>query len=237
MIAIIGRGNVASHLFRALQDKIEVVLVNPHTLEELPDNPEVILLAVKDDAIKEVASKINRPQALIAHTAGSVEMKELEGFSKEFGVFYPLQTFSKDVTLQYSEIPVFVEGSSPEKVKKLRDIAALFSAHVKEADSSSRKVLHLASVFACNFTNALALISKDLLEQSDIDFTVILPLMKQTVEKLNVMPPEKAQTGPAVRGDRGILYQHCRMLNSNPDIQQIYALLSELIQKRIVNKH
>lgn len=229
MIAIIGRGNVASHLYKALKDKTEVCLVNSHSLEGFPPNPEIILICVSDDAIDQVANKIPSGNSIIAHTSGSVPMRVLEKKGFKAGVFYPLQTFSKDAELNYKEIPVFIEGSTKDVVESLKKLASIFSDDVREADSDARKQLHLASVFACNFTNALASISKDLISQSKIDFSALLPLMKQTIEKLRYLSPKEAQTGPAVRKDLKVIESHLKMLGNKPEIQELYSRLTKII--------
>lgn len=229
MIAIIGNGNVASHLNKALGDKTEVVSVNSHTLANLPDNADVILICVTDSAIKQVVQKLPETKAIIAHTSGSVGLDIFEGKSCETGVFYPLQTFSKEKPLNYEEIPVFIEGSSSEAVRKLKNLASLFSKDVREADSKARRQIHLASVFACNFTNALAGIAEELLQETGVDFSVLIPLLKETVNKLEILSPKAAQTGPAVRKDMEILKKHLSMLETKPEIQKIYSEISELI--------
>ena len=240
MIAIIGRGNVASHLFNALKDKTNVCLVNPHTLEGFPMDPEIILISVSDNAIGEVLDKLPETSAIVAHTAGSIPMDILKDKTEKYGVFYPLQTFTKDTPLDYSEIPVFIEGSSPEIESKLRNLAALFSQNIHVASSEVRKNLHLASVFACNFTNALAGVSENILQDSGLSFKVLLPLMKQTLAKLENLSPKEAQTGPAVRGDTNVINAHLQMLESNPALQQLYLTLSHLINpslnKTLFNK-
>ncbi|MCH5235208.1 MAG: DUF2520 domain-containing protein [Muribaculaceae bacterium] len=230
MIAIIGNGNVASHLHTALKDKTEVVLVNSRTLEGLPENPDIVLISVSDNAIEEVAQRLPKTDAIVAHTSGSTPMTILK--EDKIGVFYPLQTFTKGVELNYSEIPVFIEGSSPTVVEKLKELAQLFSNDVREADSESRRKLHLASVFACNFTNALAGISEEILKDSGIDFSVILPLMRQTLNKLGKLSPKEAQTGPAVRGDTVVMDKHLDMLESKPEFQHIYKQFSKIIKDR-----
>ena len=231
MIAIIGRGNVASHLFTAIKEKTEVVMVNPHTLEDLPEKAEIILLCVSDKAISEVFNKLSVSGSIIAHTSGSMPMDILKGNSPNFGVIYPLQTFTKGLKMTYDNIPVFIEGSNPDTVEKLKHVASLISEDIREADSNERKKLHLASVFACNFTNALAGISEEILKDSGIDFSAILPLMDQTVKKLKTLSPKEAQTGPARRGDKDVMKVHLKMLEQNPDIQKIYSLLSAQISK------
>ena len=229
MIAIIGGGNVATHLYEAFKSRTQVCLVNPRTLEGLPDNPEIILISVSDNAIAELIEKLPQSNAIIAHTAGSIPIDILKRKFKNTGVFYPLQTFTKGVPLDYSEIPVFIEGSSYEVVEKLKTIASLVSNIVTEADSEKSKTLHLASVFACNFTNALAGISYDILKDSEIDFKVLLPLMQQTVSKLREKTPREAQTGPAVRKDTKVMEAHLKMLDGSPDKKEIYSLLSDYI--------
>lgn len=231
-VAIIGRGNVATHLYEALKNKAELTLVNPHTLENMPENPDIILISVSDRAISEVAAKINDQNAVIAHTAGSVPMSILNDISRNIGVFYPLQTFTKGVALDYSSIPVFIEGSNMETGNQLKSLAYLFSNEVVEADSEARKKLHLASVFACNFTNALAAIASDILKDSGIQFDTIIPLMEQTVNKLHYLSPKDAQTGPAVRGDKNVMDMHSSMLKTNPQYQKLYSLLSNIIYNK-----
>ena len=239
MIAIIGNGNVATHLLEALKKHTEVCMVNPRTLEGMPQNPEMILISVSDDAIGEVTSKIEDTRAIIAHTSGSVPMSVLgKSGDKEpsemdrIGVLYPLQTFTKEVVLDYSEIPVFIEGSAPEVADALKKVATMFSNDVREANSEDRKKLHLASVFVCNFTNALAGIGEEILKESGMDFSVLQPLLKQTVNKLQNLSPVEAQTGPAVRNDERVIDAHLKMLQGNPLMHQIYSLLTARIKEQ-----
>ena len=236
MVTIIGRGNVASHFYEALKYKTEVCMVNPRTLENLPENSDYIILAVSDNSINELAERIPTSNAIIAHTSGSIPMDVLKKTGNNYGVFYPLQTFTKGLKLNYSEIPVFIEGSSNYSVSKLKDLAALFSNDIREADSDKRRKLHLASVFACNFTNKLAGIANNILRETDIDFSALLPLMKQTVDKLAYLSPEESQTGPAVRGDTTVMEKHLMMLDKQPELQDLYKTLSSLISKDHVSK-
>ena len=229
-ITIIGNGNVANHLYSAFKGAADVNKVDSRTLDGLNQPMDVILICVSDNAIEEVASRVADIDAIIAHTSGSVSLSALKG--KKTGVFYPLQTFTKGVELDYKEIPVFIEGSDPSTVSKLKEVGSLFSNKIIMADSESRKKLHLASVFACNFTNALAGISEETLKDTGIDFSVILPLMKQTINKLYKLSPKEAQTGPAVRGDNNVIEDHLKMLASNPGVQEIYKQLSQLIKER-----
>ena len=230
-IAIIGQGNVGSHLFNALKDKAIVETVNPRTLENLPSDADLILICVSDNAIEEVVSRLPESNAVIAHTSGSIGMNVLKEQGGKYGVMYPLQTFTKGVDLNYKEIPVFLEGSNLETLEILKETAALFTEDIRYADSEQRRQLHLASVFTCNFVNALAAIGEDLLKKSGIDFSAVRPLMKQTVNKLDLLTPQEAQTGPARRKDTKVLETHLSMLSSKPEYQLIYRLLTETIQK------
>ena len=230
MISIVCKGNVATHLYEAFKNKVDVVMVNPHTLEDLPTHSDIIIVCVSDNAIEEVVSRLPQSNAIVVHTSGSMPMDILQSHTKFYGVMYPLQTFTKGVFLNYEEIPVFIEGMNDNVVKKLKTIAALFSKDIREADSVSRLKLHIASVFACNFINALARISKDLMDESGIDFSALKPLMKQTINKLDVLSPKEAQTGPAVRGDSMVINRHLEMLSSRPEIQNLYQQLTDIIQ-------
>lgn len=230
-VAIIGSGNVASHLVKALAGKIDVVQVNPHTLENLPETTDIALISVKDSAIESVAQALHHRAKVIAHTSGSVPLSSLEGNAPMTGVFYPLQTFTKDVDLNYGEIPFFIEGNTPETESLLSDLASLISPEIHHANSEDRKRLHLASVFACNFTNCLIGASQEILSESGIDFRVMLPLLRQTLDKLNTLSPSQAQTGPAVRKDYPVMEAHMSMLEKNPMLQTIYKDISSQIIK------
>lgn len=230
MVAIIGNGNVAFHLFQAFKEKTEVILVNSHTMENFPENPDFVMICVSDDAINAVSKKIPDTKAIIAHTSGCTPMDILNHRGENTGVFYPLQTFSKEAKLNYKEIPVFIEGRNPEVVAKLKKLASLFSDDIREVDSFTRKRLHLSSVIACNFTNALMGIAHDILSESGIDYSVLLPLMKHTIEKLNYLSPKEAQTGPAVRGDSKVIKEHIKLLEDKPEFLNIYSLLTKYIE-------
>lgn len=229
IISIIGRGNVAFHLSKAFANNHELHCVNPHTLEGLPDNSDIVIIAVKDDAIGEVASKLRGRALCIAHTSGSVAMNILEGCAAHTGVIYPLQTFSKEKALNYEEIPFFIEGSDETAENLLSGVALSISGSVRKADSSQRELIHIAAVFACNFVNHLIGIANEILAEGDMDYKLLLPLIKETIDKLNILPPHEAQTGPAARKDMGIVGSHIDKLNYKPDLRQIYSLLSERI--------
>lgn len=246
MIAIVGSGNVAHHLYEALKGKTEVKQVNSRTLQGMPVEPDLILMCVSDDAIAEVAEKLRianinheQSQPILVHTAGSVSMDVLKDKSDKIGVFYPLQTFSKESDLDYSCIPVFIEGNTEEVKEKLREVAELITQDIRYADSATRQRLHLASVFACNFTNAMAIMAEDILKDTGLPFSTLLPLMHQTVKKLDHLEPKASQTGPAKRNDRQVIEHHLEMLEKHGEegvyagnyLKDIYALISDYIQE------
>lgn len=231
-VNIVGRGNVATHLCKALSDKCEVNCVNPHTLEGLNQYADFIIISVKDEAISEVASQLTNCRGIVAHTSGSTPMSVLKEFSSNgYGVFYPMQTFSKDVDLCYQEIPFFIEGSDENTTNQLSRLAGLISENVEKADSEKRRCLHLASVFACNFVNHLWTLSSEILEESDIDFNLLLPLIKETTRKLSRTTPFAGQTGPAIRNDEDIMKLQRESLSDKPDLLEIYEKISESIIK------
>lgn len=231
-ISIVGAGNVGSHLAGWLETDHNVTLVSSRTLDNLPPESDVIIIATKDDVIPEVAEKVRGKAELIVHTSGSVPVSVLDGCAPKTGVFYPLQTFTKGVEMEKSEVPVFIEGSEEGAARTLSDIARTFTGHIYHAGSEERKKLHVAAVFACNFTNALIGMADGLLKEDGFDYTVLLPLIRQTIGKLSSIDPEKAQTGPAARGDRRVVESHIRMLESHPEYQEIYRAISQFIMKK-----
>lgn len=236
-ITIIGTGNVASHLCVALAGKTdELYNISSRTPEEIPLDSDLYILAVSDDAIPEVAARMPSVKGVVAHTAGSVAMQTLSPCFDRIGVLYPLQTFTKGVDVDYSEIPVFIEGNSPETVSMLSDTAALFSRHIYPADSERRRLLHVASVFACNYVNGLWCIADDMLRKDGLSLEVLLPLIKATASKITRMSPAEAQTGPASRGDTGVMRSHLQMLQDNPTLSEIYRRLGDNILTRSGHK-
>lgn len=233
-VAVIGTGNVATHLLRALDGKVNLHQVNPHSFEGMPGYADIVIISVKDSVIESVAENVSGKHGVVAHTSGSVPMSALAGKAGEYGVFYPLQTFSKNIELDYSEIPFFIEGNTPQASEALSNLAGLISNSVREVDSDSRKVLHLASVIACNFSNALVGIADDILREKGMDYTVLLPLLRQTIAKLYRLTPSEAQTGPASRLDMNVVDSHEAMLldMGKSNLAEIYKDISDEIIKK-----
>ena len=233
-IVLIGRGRLATNLEHALlQAGHDVVSINSRTLESLPLEADVFVVAVKDAALTDVlrAATKGRKDQLFVHTAGSMPMNLFAGLTAHYGVFYPMQTFSKERLVDFNEISVFLETNDVASMERLKMLAATLTPHVYELDSEGRKHLHLAAVFACNFVNHCYALSAEVLKAKGLPFSVMLPLVDETAQKVHELSPKDAQTGPAVRGDQNVMQMQAGMLADIPAVKQIYEALSNDIQR------
>jgi predicted short-subunit dehydrogenase-like oxidoreductase (DUF2520 family) len=188
-------------------------------------------VALKDSAFEEVLPQINFQNKLLVHCSGSMPLSCLEKYSENIGVFYPLQTFSKDREVDFAEIPVFVEANSPENEKKLVQMAEKISGRASVLNSEKRLNLHISAVFACNFVNHFYTIAAEVLKSKEIPFEVLNPLILETARKVQNLEPVLAQTGPAVRFDENVISKHLDALQEFPEFQKLYELVSESIYK------
>lgn len=242
-IVILGGGNVAYHLTNALlqNSAANVVQVYNRSLEkincfknstsitnnlsELKD-ADIYVLAVSDNAISELSSALNLKNKLVVHTSGSMAMEELKSVSNK-GVFYLLQTFSKDRKIDFSTVPICVEAEKGKDLIVLESLAKSISKNCYFINSNQRKSLHVAAVFVNNFVNHLYQIGHEICKQNKVSFEILLPLIKETAEKITTLPPFEAQTGPAKRNDTKTIEKQKKMLNKNQ--QEIYTLLTKSI--------
>ncbi len=249
-VVIIGAGNVATHLAKVLSKSAVILQIfsrnkenadalasqlaeTPITTDNIDDivsEADIYIVSIKDDAIKPLVDKIKANTALWVHTSGSVPMTVFSDKMKRYGVLYPLQTFSRDVDVDIAEVPFFIEGSDVDVQKEISDLARLMSQNIKIADSEQRKRIHVAAVFACNFSNHLWAIAEKILQEGGFDFDVLMPLLRVTLDKAGKVSPAEGQTGPARRGDTGTMSRHLELLDS--DTAQIYRLLSQNIMKQ-----
>ncbi len=199
-------------------------------LKEIETDADLYIFSLKDTALAEVIAQIKPNDGLWVHTAGSMPMTVFEGYTSRYGVFYPLQTFSKAREVDFSVIPFFVEANRPEDVELLKQVASQLSDNVRELSSEKRKQIHLAAVFACNFTNHIYTLSYKLLEKEGIPTDVLLPLIDETAAKIHTLSPKTAQTGPAIRFDENVINKQLAMLD-DPTMKAVYRLLSESIHK------
>ncbi len=191
---------------------------------------DIVIISVSDSAIEEVAAAVatRYPDAIIAHTAGSVAMEALHrAGAVNYGVFYPMQTFSKRRVTDFSKLTVFVEGCSERVVERLEKLARLLTGNVVRATSLQRRYLHVAAVFACNFANAAYCMAAELLAKNGLPFEAMLPLIDETAAKVHSIAPLEAQTGPARRGDTAVMECHLSMLDG--ELKDVYALVSDYI--------
>ena len=173
-------------------------------------------------------------KGLIVHTSGSVEMKVLKNVSSSIGVYYPLQTFYKGASIDWKTTPLLMEANTKSALNKLKRLAASVSNKTKVVDSKSRLQIHLAAVFACNFTNAMYVSAFEVIENnlSKKDTELLLPIMQQSFQKLQTIHPKKSQTGPAMRNDKLVMKKHLQLLKHDKQLSHVYAVLSDLIMRQ-----
>ncbi|MDP2415803.1 Rossmann-like and DUF2520 domain-containing protein [Daejeonella sp.] len=251
-IVILGSGNIATHLGRAFkmagQDISQVWsrdIIHARTLADtlaaepidnmfdLDRSADLFIIAVRDEAIRELALELKLSDQVLVHTSGSTGLSALAGASTKIGVFYPLQTFSKIKSVDFRQIPIIIEANIPEVLATIRAIADRLSEKVIELNSEQRKTLHVAAVFACNFTNHLFGLAQELLEEKGLDYELLKPLIEETLSKIKMNDPVSVQTGPAIREDQATIKAHLELLKHNPALSELYTKLSQ----SIVNLH
>jgi predicted short-subunit dehydrogenase-like oxidoreductase (DUF2520 family) len=249
-IVFIGAGNVATHLTEAFRNTGRKIIqiysrseVTAHALSErsgiphtsdlnlISQDADLYIISVADSALPQIDLSLRIGDKLAVHTSGFHPMEAIKNISNNIGVFYPLQTFSKDHPVVYNNIPLCIEANNNDNLALLEDLALSFTADVRQVDSLQRKKIHLAAVFACNFTNHLYGIAEEILRTCDVPFDIMKPLIKQTAQKIIAMDPNEAQTGPARRNDHLVIEQHLQMFD-DAEMKAIYKMLSEMIIKK-----
>ena len=198
--------------------------------EEIVEDADLYVFSLKDAVLQDVIARVKPNNGLWVHTAGSMPISVFEGLTARYGVVYPLQTFSKSREVDFKKIPFFLEANSSEDEKVLGEVARALSSDVRFLSSEKRMNLHLAAVFACNFTNHMYALAEKILEEQQIPGEVLLPLIDETAAKVHVMSPAQAQTGPAIRYDENVINKHMAMLK-DPDMRNLYELISRSIHK------
>lgn len=252
-ISFIGAGRVAQHLAAVLSQNHQIVQIYSRTLEhaqtlasqvaaiatanitELQSDVDLVIIAVSDQAIAKVIKEVHAQftDVLIVHTSGSTDIQVLAGVHARAGVFYPLQTFSLARKVDWQATPLFVEAVQPHDQAQLVQLANSLSSRVYAYTSSQRLSLHLAAVFACNFSNYCYDMAKQIVDAQQVDFSLLYPLILETANKAVQYDPKQMQTGPAVRGDHNILNMHQQMLENikREDLKNVYNLMSQQILK------
>ncbi|RAR46958.1 Rossmann-like and DUF2520 domain-containing protein [Flavobacterium lacus] len=243
-IVIIGSGNVAQHLITAFlqSDEIELIQVFSRQKESVShlisldkivsDYDEIkeaaiYIIAVSDNAIGEVSSKLPFENRLVVHTSGSMPIEILDSKNRR-GVFYPLQTFTKNKAINFKEIPICLESELADDFMRIEKLAKSISNSVQSISSEQRKALHVAAVFVCNFVNHLYKIGNDICVENQLSFEILKPLIVETAQKIIQLSPENAQTGPAKRNDTETINSHLNFI-SDENQKEIYKLLTKSI--------
>lgn len=249
MITLIGSGNVATWMAQRLQDSLRfpVTQVYSRKLENAwrlaeplkaqaiddiallsPDN-QIFVFALADNAYATLLPKLPFRLPVAFTTSGTVSCQILSPYSSHYGVVYPLQTFSKLQNMKDLEVPLCLESDFVGDQKAVMwELARLLSPTCYEVSERQRARMHVAAVFACNFSNAMYQIAYKLQEENGLPFEMLMPLLRQTVSKLETMTPAEAQTGPAVRHDDNVMQAQLSSLD-NPQWQEIYRLVSSQI--------
>ena len=233
-IVIIGRGNVASNLDYAFRKKgVACQMVSSREGLEYVPAANVYIYAVKDQALPQVAAQlVNKEKSLHLHTSGSMPMSVFGADKPHAGVFYPFQTFSKARLIEdFSTVPVFFEARGIDDISAVYSLALTITSHVYETTQHDRERLHVAGVYACNFTNLMYTLAAELLKDTHIPFSALLPLIDETAAKIHSLAPRDAQTGPARRGDENVMKHHLDILPT-AEQRELYQRLSEEISKR-----
>jgi predicted short-subunit dehydrogenase-like oxidoreductase (DUF2520 family) len=247
-VVILGAGNVATHLFKGFSKTSEVSVVQWYnrslsaiqSYESIVDitddlntlkDVDVYILAVSDDVICELSSKLPFKNKLVVHTSGSVSVYDIDKKHKR-GVLYPLQSFSKNAEMDFANVPICIETIVKACFPILKELSLSLGSPIKRINSDQRRVLHLAAVFVNNFTNQLYRIGHEITESEGAEFDLLKPLILETAKKVQEMSPFKAQTGPAKRNDKKTIKKHLKTLES-----QHHKDIYELLTKSIIHTH
>lgn len=250
-ICILGSGNVAHHLSKALYNAghqiIQVYSRNAVTakkvakrveapyvsdIDGLDKRAQLYILCVNDDSIdavvKEFPFRLSSAQCL-AHTAGSVSIDSLASVAESYGSFYPLQTFSISRRISFRSIPICIDGSDMKTISTLQKVASSISTDVRSIDEFSRRVIHLSAVFSCNFSNHMIALAESILKDHDIAPDIIHPLIQETISKAIAKGANSSQTGPAIRADHDTMDAHLSLLQGHEELSKMYKIISQSI--------
>jgi predicted short-subunit dehydrogenase-like oxidoreductase (DUF2520 family) len=251
-VSFIGAGRVGSALCRRFFDAgIKIGLIVSRTeaagkrlAEEckahwnsspvFSGDDDCIIVAVPDDSVGKVIAVIETGQdTVIAHTAGSLGLEVFPGNLKHKGVFYPLQTFSPERSIEFKGLPFFIEASDNSTSDLLADLAGLTGGTVNIINENQRKLLHVAAVFVNNFSNYMLSAGKSVTDRAGLSFSLLEPLIRETIDKAIITGPVNSQTGPASRDDLGTIRKHINLLSFDPQLQKLY----KEVTKAILNQH
>ena len=249
-VVMLGAGSVATHLALALQmhgyhvsqvysrtsDSAKILSQRTSSgfitdLQHLDTEADLYIIALKDSVVECLIKKLF-VKGIVVHTSGTLPMNILENMSRHYGVFYPLQTFSRSRPIRFDHIPICLEASDNDTLEALQQVAATLSDKIYMMDSGQRQYIHLAAVFSCNFSNFMYVAAAEVLRDHQISFDILIPLIREFFDKVTMMDPWEAQTGPAIREDRSIIAKQLELLQDYPEFREIYRQITEKIIER-----
>lgn len=248
-ISFIGSGNVATQLAIILKAKgfvIDTILSNTlknakelaakvdaqgiDQVNQLPLSSDLYIISLKDDVIDSYLKDLKLHDQLVVHTSGSYETNKLIGISSKIGSFYPLQTFNKDISVDFKNIPVIIESKDKETIERLHNVAKRLSNNIHVLTAEQKTALHISAIGINNFTHFILSKSKEYCNHNDLDFNLLRPLLKQTIDTFSKEDnPLQKQTGPSRRGDISIINNHIEALSEDKSFQSLYKDLSQYI--------
>lgn len=254
-VVFIGAGNLATNLSLALKKAgFTIVQIYSRTaksseilakktnasftnnIKKIQPDADLYIASITDDILSETLQKLTFTPTLLVHTSGSLPMNLLKNISTDYGVIYPLQTFTKNKISDFKKIPICIEANNKVIEKKLIKISGKISTQVHVFNSEQRGKIHLAAVFACNFTNHMYAVANEILKKEPLSFDLLIPLLKETLFNALESSPFDAQTGPAIRNDIKIMAKHNEMLSDYPLFKKIYSFVSESIYRSKLKK-
>jgi len=246
-IILLGAGNVGHHLSKAFNKSTEINLVqwysrdnskvsyNDIDTEIINDlskikSADIYIISISDSYVGEISKKLNVSGKLIVHTSGSLDLSIIDNKNRR-GVFYPLQTLSKNKEIELAKVPICIESENNKDLVLLETISKYIGCKTYKIDYNERKILHLAAIFSNNFVNHMFTIAKEILDDKNLDFNILKPLINETVDKIHKLDPENAQTGPAIRNNNEIILNHIKTLKKD-DHKKLYELMTKLIKDK-----
>ena len=248
-MVMLGAGNVSTHISRHLHSKgHRISCIYSRTLDaaselarqfgaeaitqldEIPGQADFYLVCLSDQAVAKVIGHFEGWEGIWLHTAGALPMDLFQGLFARYGVLYPLQTLSKNRDISLAQTPILVEGSSAQVLEQISELASDISQNVLEVDSESRQIIHLAAVFANNFTNHMVHIAQQILREKQLDMKLLEPILEETLRKIASLGAGDAQTGPALRDDQISMQKHLELLKGHPEWEKLYTFISRDIK-------
>ena len=246
-IILLGAGNVGHHLSKAFNKSTEIDLVqwysrdnskvsyNDIDTEIINDlskikSADIYVISISDSYVGEISKKLNVSEKLVVHTSGSLDLSIIDKKNRR-GVFYPLQTLSKNKEIELAKVPICIESENNKDLVLLETISKYIGCKTYKIDYNERKILHLAAIFSNNFVNHMFTIAKEILDDKNLDFNILKPLINETVDKIHKLDPENAQTGPAIRNNNEIILNHIKTLKKD-DHKKLYELMTKLIKDK-----